>query len=137
MVSCLSSCWAIATLVPTPSALVASSGWSYCLRAETSNRPAKPPMPPITSGRRVFSTHVFNRSTARSPASRETPAAAYVDPVSSVIVPSSGHRAGSRPGQRIGGATTGQAGRQAVRTERCVELLLEQVLAQEPRLGQV
>jgi hypothetical protein len=65
---------AIATLVPTPSAEVASNGRRYDLRAEASNRPAKPPMPPTTSGRRALSTHCFISSTARSPASMETPA---------------------------------------------------------------
>ena len=43
---------------------------------EASNSPAKPPMPPITSGRRAFSTQPFISSTALSPASIETPAAA-------------------------------------------------------------
>jgi phosphoribosylformylglycinamidine cyclo-ligase len=37
---------------------------------------AKPPIPPTTSGRRVFATHSFIRPTARSPASMSTPAAA-------------------------------------------------------------
>ena len=50
MVSCLSRAWAIATLVPTPSVEVASSGLSYALRNDTSNSPAKPPTPPSTSG---------------------------------------------------------------------------------------
>ncbi len=77
MVSCLSIAWAIATLVPTPSAEVASSGRSYFFSALASNRPAKPPMPPITSGRLAFSTQTFISSTALSPASMETPAAAY------------------------------------------------------------
>ena len=75
MVSCLSSACAIATLVPTPSAELASSGRSKALSALASKRPAKPPMPPIISGRRAFSTHTFISSTARSPASMETPAA--------------------------------------------------------------
>ena len=72
--SCLSSAWAIATLVPTPSAELASRGWSIALRALASKSPAKPPMPPIISGRRAFSTHTFISSTALSPASMETPA---------------------------------------------------------------
>jgi hypothetical protein len=62
-------------LVPTPSAELASSGWSYFFSARASKRPAKPPMPPIISGRRAFSTQVFISSTALSPASIETPAA--------------------------------------------------------------
>ena len=77
IVSCMSIAWAIATLVPTPSAEVASSGRSYALSAEASKSPAKPPMPPIISGRRAFSTQPFISSTALSPASIETPAAAY------------------------------------------------------------
>src|SRR3954469_17811193 len=77
IVSCLSRACAIATLVPTPSAEVASSGRSYALSAEASKSPAKPPIPPITSGRRALSTQTFISSTARSPDSMETPAAAY------------------------------------------------------------
>ena len=49
MVSCLSSACAIAILVPTPSVLVASSGRRKSRSALTSNSPAKPPTPPITS----------------------------------------------------------------------------------------
>src|SRR4051794_37674348 len=77
MVSCTPSAWAIATLVPTPSVEVASTGWSMPFRALASNRPAKPPRPLSTSGRRVLATQAFIRSTARSPASMSTPAAAY------------------------------------------------------------
>ncbi len=77
MVSCLSIAWATATLVPTPSADVASNGRSYFLRALASKSPANPPMPPITSGRLAFSTQTFISSTALSPASMETPEAAY------------------------------------------------------------
>ena len=50
--------WAIATLVPTPSVEVASSGRLYARRAEASNSPAKPPKPaddlgPLGPGHRV------------------------------------------------------------------------------------
>ena len=51
IVSCLSSACAMATLVPTPSVDVASSGWRYVPASQASNSPAKPPMPPTTSGR--------------------------------------------------------------------------------------
>ena len=59
MVSSMSSACAIATLVPTPSVEVASSGRSYVVSAEASKRPAKPPRPPTTSGRGAFATHSF------------------------------------------------------------------------------
>ena len=48
-----------------------------------SNSPAKPPIPPSTSLRRVISTQCRISSTARSPASMSTPAAAYALLVSS------------------------------------------------------
>ena len=67
---------AIATLVPTPSVEVASSGRSYDVSADASKSPAKPPMPPIISGRRALSTQTFISSTALSAASIETPASA-------------------------------------------------------------
>ena len=76
MVSWTSIACAIATLVPTPSVEVASSGRSYVVSAVASKRPAKPPSPPIISGRRAFSTQPFIRSIGRSAASMETPAAA-------------------------------------------------------------
>ncbi len=76
MVSCLSRAWATATLVPTPSVLVASSGRRMPCSAEASNSPAKPPMPPSTCGPWVAATAAFISSTARSPASTSTPAAA-------------------------------------------------------------
>jgi hypothetical protein len=60
--------------VPTPSVEVASSGRVYDVRAEASNSPAKPPMPPIISGRRALSIHTFISSTALSADSIETPA---------------------------------------------------------------
>ncbi len=56
IVSWMSICCAIATLVPTPSVEVASSGWVYFVSAVASKSPAKPPSPPIISGRRAFST---------------------------------------------------------------------------------
>ena len=67
-------CWAIATLVPTPSVLVARTGCVYDDSRRASYRPAKPPMPPRTSGPWVFATQPFMRATARSPASVSTPA---------------------------------------------------------------
>ena len=76
MVSCLSIACAIATLVPTPSVDVVSSGLRYCSSAEASHMPAKPPMPPMTSGVWVAFTASFISSTARSPASTSTPAEA-------------------------------------------------------------
>ena len=66
----------MATFVPTPSVEVASTGWAYPFNAEASKNPAKPPSPPSTSGRRVRATDAFMSSTARSPASMSTPAAA-------------------------------------------------------------
>ncbi len=74
--SCLSMAAAIATLVPTPSVDVASNGRAYDFKELASNSPANPPMPPTTSGRDVLATHCFISSTARSPASMSTPAAA-------------------------------------------------------------
>ena len=76
IVSCLSSFCAIATLVPTPSVDVASNGRRYAVSAVASNSPANPPSPPTTSGRVALATHSFISSTARSPASMSTPAAA-------------------------------------------------------------
>src|SRR4029453_3953246 len=68
---------AIATLVPTPSVLVASNGRLYAVSRLASNSPANPPSPPTTSGREAFATHFFISSTARSPPSMSPPAAAY------------------------------------------------------------
>ena len=68
---------AIATLVPTPSVEVASSGRLYDVSADASKSPAKPPMPPIISGRRALSIQTFISSTALSADSIETPASAY------------------------------------------------------------
>src|SRR5919107_4470406 len=79
MVSCTPIAWAIATFVPMPSVEVARTGCCIAAIRPASKSPAKPPIPPITSGRRVLPTHSFIRSTARSPASMSTPAAAYAD----------------------------------------------------------
>ena len=87
MVSWRSSACAIATLVPTPSVDVASTGLVIPARAEASNIPAKPPSPPITSGRVARRTEAFISSTARSPASTSTPADAYVMGVCSLTPP--------------------------------------------------
>ena len=56
------------------SVLVASSGRRYARSALASNRPAKPPTPPSTSGPWVRRTADFMSSTARSPAAVSTPA---------------------------------------------------------------
>ncbi len=53
MVSCLPVACAIAILVPTPSVDAASTGSRY-RPILSANRPAKPPMPPSTSGRLAF-----------------------------------------------------------------------------------
>ena len=113
MVWCMSSAWAIATLVPTPSAEVASTGWSYAFSAEASKSPAKPPMPPIISGRRALSIQTFISSTAWSPASIETPAASYVAPVGCCSVIGLLRR-GSGAVERVGRAAAGQRGGEAV-----------------------
>ena len=68
----------MATLVPTPSVLVASTGRVIRAIALASNMPAKPPSPPSTSGRVARRTLAFISSTALSPASTSTPASAYV-----------------------------------------------------------
>ena len=77
MVSWMSSACAIAILVPTPSVDEASTG-SFHLSSVSENSAAKPPMPPITSGRVARSACGLIRSTAWSPAAMLTPAAAYV-----------------------------------------------------------
>src|SRR3954454_24526524 len=66
------------SFVPTPSVELASTGCGYFARSSR-NRPAKPPSPPIVSGRSVRATADFISSTARSPAAMSTPAAAYDD----------------------------------------------------------
>ena len=62
------------TLVPTPSVEVASSGRRMVASRDASNSPAKPPMPPTTSGPVVRAIDARIRSTARSPAAMSTPA---------------------------------------------------------------
>src|SRR5262245_17358013 len=131
MVSCRSIACAIATLVPTPSALVASSGRSNPFRAEASKSPAKPPIPPIISGRRAFSTQPFISSTARSPASIETPAAAYALSVTGFLRV---RRSGAVEGVR--GTATGQRDGEAVRVDGD-RTELEEVLADEGGVGQL
>ena len=76
MVSWTSIIWATSTFVPTPSVEVASSGRRILVSAEASNSPAKPPTPPTTSGRWARAIAARISSTARSPASTSTPAAA-------------------------------------------------------------
>ena len=75
MVSYFPRARAISVLVPTPSVDVASNGRLNFFKALASNNPAKPPMPPITSGRDAFAIELFINSTASSPASILTPAA--------------------------------------------------------------
>ncbi len=82
-VSCLSSACAIAILVPTPSVEDASTG-SFHLSSFSENSPANPPTPPSTSGRVARSACGLSSSTAWSPASMLTPAAAYVALVDSL-----------------------------------------------------
>ncbi len=76
MVSWMSRARATAILVPTPSVDVASSGRRKRVNAEMSNRPAKPPKSPTTSGRWAAATEARMSATARSPASTSTPAEA-------------------------------------------------------------
>ena len=78
MVSYLPTARAISVLVPTPSVEVASKGFFIFLSELASNKPAKPPIPPITSGREALAIDAFINSTARSPASISTPASLYV-----------------------------------------------------------
>ena len=59
MVSYLPRARAISVFVPTPSVDVASSGLLNFLSALASNNPAKPPIPPITSGREAFAIDAF------------------------------------------------------------------------------
>ena len=90
--ACPCAC-AMASLVPTPSVRAGEQrvcGTSSC-RAR--NSPAKPPSPPTTSGRPARATLPFISSTARSPASMSTPAAAYDE------------AAAHGPRQRVVGAT--------------------------------
>ena len=78
MVSYLPIARAISVFVPTPSVDVASNGLFIFFSALASNKPAKPPIPPITSGRDALAMEAFINSTARSPASISTPASLYV-----------------------------------------------------------
>ena len=78
MVSYLPIARAISVLVPTPSVDVARSGCFITFSADASKSPAKPPIPPITSGRDARAIDAFMSSTARSPASISTPESLYV-----------------------------------------------------------
>src|SRR6478735_154714 len=121
MVSWTSIAWAIATLVPTPSVEVARSGRVYFVSAEASKSPAKPPSPPIISGRRALSIQPFISSIAVSAAWMLTPASAYALPAGD-----------SSDTTLLGVVENGQ--RVAVR--RRLERRLEQVLAQQALVGQ-
>ena len=57
---------------------IASTGRAIRASTLASKSPAKPPRPPSTSGRCARRTDSFISSTALSPASTSTPAAAYV-----------------------------------------------------------
>jgi hypothetical protein len=67
---------ATSILVPTPSVEVASNGLVIVLNALMSNNPANPPKSPTTSLRVDLAIALRIKSTARSPASVSTPAAA-------------------------------------------------------------
>ena len=67
---------ATSIFVPTPSVEVASNGLVIVLNALISNSPANPPKSPTTSLRVDFAIALRINSTARSPASVSTPAAA-------------------------------------------------------------
>ena len=71
MVSYRPSAIAIAVFVPTPSVELTRTGSR--IPGGRAIAEAKPPSPPITSGRRVASTEARINSTARSPASMSTP----------------------------------------------------------------
>jgi hypothetical protein len=60
------------SLLPTPSVEDTSTGSRYPVGMRT--KPAKPPMPPRTSGRYVALARGAMRRTASSPASMSTPA---------------------------------------------------------------
>ena len=66
---------AMSDFVPTPSVDETSSGCSKGW-ASNANRPPKPPMSPMTSGRNVERTCCLMSSTAFSPAAMSTPASA-------------------------------------------------------------
>ena len=67
--------FALDAAAATRSVELAFSGFFHLLVSRR-NRPAKPPSPPTTSGRPARATRPFISSTARSPASMSTPAAA-------------------------------------------------------------
>src|SRR3954466_1013071 len=115
IVSWTSIACATATLVPTPSVEVASSGRLYVVSADASKSPAKPPMPPIISGRRALSIQTFISSTALSADSIETPASAYASVIGVLGV--------VEHGQCVAQRGRGQA-------------RLEQVLAEEALVGE-
>jgi hypothetical protein len=83
MVSCRSSAWAIATLVPTRRSMWPARDAQLRERAgvEQSGEAADAAHDFGTAG---LATHFFISSTARSPASMSTPAAAYADLSASV-----------------------------------------------------
>src|SRR5579871_5829132 len=72
------TCRATSSLVPTPSVAATRTGRRY--PAGTSNSPPNPPTPDSTPGRVVAAASGAMSSTARDPASIDTPDAAYVSP---------------------------------------------------------
>ena len=67
-------------LVPTPSVDDTSTGSLYRSLGNAKS-PPKPPMSPMTSGRKVLRTLSLIRRTASSPSERLTPAPSYVSGV--------------------------------------------------------
>ena len=63
-VSCLSSSMAMRSLVPTPSVPEISTGWLMPVQS-SSNRPPKPPRPPMQCSFMVRLTYCFISSTER------------------------------------------------------------------------
>ena len=97
--------------------------------ALASYRPAKPPTPPSTCGPCVARTASFISSTALSPASVSTPAAAYVTRALRAAHGWSSAVAPPAPATRVSEPVLGRAQRQLV--------LLEQVLAEPVRRRQL
>src|SRR2546422_2399236 len=92
-VSCRSARNATFSFVPTPSVDETSTGSRYF--GGTLTKLAKPPTPPITSGRFVARASGVIRRTASSPASTSTPASRYVSGFTSAVEqPELGRRLG-------------------------------------------
>ena len=76
MVSCRSRACAMASLVPTPSVEVASTGCGYLAQVEAEQPGEAAEAAERPRAGRCAATAAFISSTARSPASMSTPAAA-------------------------------------------------------------